>query len=79
MTPQEINRLLTTQPFEPFRLFMSDGRTFEVHHPDFVLVGHRTAHIFEVDDPSSRIYSNYAVVSLLHITRAEPLPTTAPR
>jgi hypothetical protein len=79
MTPQDINRLLTMQPFEPFRLYLSDGRTFDVHHPDFVMVGHRTAHIFEVLDPATRMYSNYAVVSLLHITRAEPLATAAPR
>ena len=79
MTPQDLNRLLTAKPFESFRIFLTDGRTFDVHHPDFVLVGQRTAHIYEVDDPESRIYSNYAIVGLLHIVRAEPLATTAPR
>jgi hypothetical protein len=79
MTPQDVNHLLTKKPFEPFRLYMTDGRTFDIHHPDFVMVGHRTAYIFEVDDPEVRVFSNYAVISLLHITRAEPLATAASR
>jgi hypothetical protein len=36
------------------------------------------SHIFKVDDLESRIYSNYAIVGILHIVRAEPLSTTAP-
>ena len=79
MTPQDLNRLLTAKPFEPFRLFLTDGRTLDVHHPDFVLVGPRHAHIYEVDDPESRTYTNWVIVGLLHIVRAEPLATTAPR
>jgi hypothetical protein len=79
LTPQEITRLLTTQPFEPCRLFLTDGRTFDVHHPDFCLVGHRSVHLYEVDDPETRVWSNVAYVSLLHVLRAESLATTAPK
>jgi hypothetical protein len=78
VSPDEINKLLTAKPFEPFRLYLTDGRTFDIHHPDFVLVGNRAVHVYEYDDPESRRYSNYAVVGILHIVRAEPLATAAP-
>lgn len=78
MTPDEINKLLTAKPFEPFRLYLTDGRTFDIRHPDFVLVGHRAVHVYEYDDPESRRYSNYAIVGILHIVRAEPLATAVP-
>jgi hypothetical protein len=34
MTTQEIQRALSTQPFEPFRIMVADGRTFDVRHPE---------------------------------------------
>lgn len=34
MTIQEIQRLRETRPFEPFRIFVADGREFDVRHPE---------------------------------------------
>lgn len=35
MTTEEIRRLLfSTQPFEPFRILVADGRQYEVLHPE---------------------------------------------
>ena len=34
MTIQEIQRLRATQPFEPFRVFVADGRRYDVKHPE---------------------------------------------
>jgi hypothetical protein len=79
MNAQDVSALLIAQPFQPFRLYLTDGCTFDVEHPDFMLVGKRTAHIYEDLDPATRIFKNYAVVSLLHITRAEPLETATSR
>jgi hypothetical protein len=33
MTMQEIQRLLAARPFEPFRVLVADGRSFDVRHP----------------------------------------------
>jgi hypothetical protein len=34
MTIQEIQRTVSTQPFEPFRIYTADGREFDVRHPE---------------------------------------------
>lgn len=33
MTSKEIQRLQATQPFEPFRILVADGRHYDVRHP----------------------------------------------
>jgi hypothetical protein len=40
MTRQEIQRLRATQPFEPFRVLVADGRQYDVRHPEnFAIAG----------------------------------------
>lgn len=34
MTIQEIQRIRATQPFEPFRILVADGRHYDVRHPE---------------------------------------------
>ena len=34
MTTQEIQRAMSTQPFEPFRVLVADGRSYDVRHPE---------------------------------------------
>jgi hypothetical protein len=48
MIAQELRAALTATPFRPFTARMADGRTFEIQHPDFLLLGPngRTAFAF---------------------------------
>ncbi len=41
MRPGEIRKILRMQPFLPLRVHCTDGRQFEVPHPEWVLVSHR--------------------------------------
>ncbi len=34
MTTQQIHQARTKHPFEPFRLFTGDGRSYDVRHPE---------------------------------------------
>src|SRR5207249_4891820 len=36
MTPQELRDTLRRQPFEPFRLVMTDGAGYDIRHPDLL-------------------------------------------
>ncbi len=36
MTVQTFRDLLKKQPFQPFRVVMSSGQTYEVRHPEMV-------------------------------------------
>ena len=72
MSPEDMKKLLLTQPFQPFRLCMTDGRTYKVRHPDAIRVGFRTAVVFvKKTDESAFFYDNFDIISLLHIVRAE--------
>jgi hypothetical protein len=38
---EELRRLLRQRPFQPFRVHVTDGRTFDITHPDWNMVMNR--------------------------------------
>lgn len=71
MSAQGLLELLRARPFVPFRLYATDGRTYDVRHPDQALVL-RTRVILPIPtagDPPDR--SEH--LALLHVVRAEEL------
>jgi hypothetical protein len=79
VTPDDLLRRLRKRPFEPFRVYLSDGRTFDIRYPELNLVGATFFHIGipekGVEDP----YMDYAVnVPLDRISRIEPLGNGQP-
>jgi hypothetical protein len=40
-SPDDIKARVRVQPFHPFRIVTSAGQTFDVYHPDLVLIGRR--------------------------------------
>lgn len=49
MILEEIRSQSRLRPFIPFTLRLSDGRSFRVHHPDYIFVGHGPFVIIEND------------------------------
>jgi hypothetical protein len=76
MAPEELRSPLKTQPFEPFRLVMTDGTGYEIRHPDLLWVGRRTAMVGLTGDPGQTFYERAIKVDLLHVIRLEPLEKT---
>ena len=74
MAPEELLAVLRERPFRPFRVALTDGRSFEVHHPEMVLPGRRTA-VIGVPAPgeSEPLYDDRITVDLLHVASLEPL------
>jgi hypothetical protein len=74
MTSQELRAALQTLPFRPFTIHMADGRSFEVRHPDFLLIGPngRTAFVFS---PSG---TEFGILDVMLITEIEFGPQAAP-
>ena len=54
MTIEKLREVLHAEPFEPFSIQISDGRSILVPHPDFVSVDPkgRIAHVFRQDGAS---------------------------
>jgi hypothetical protein len=69
MNEEELRLALLTEPFEPKRLHLSDGRTVDIPRAGSIAVGKRTSGI--VIDGMIHQISN------LHITRVEPLAVAA--
>jgi hypothetical protein len=73
MRTEDLAEHLREQPFQPFRIYLSDGKTFDVRHPDMCLVSRSTAYV-GIPDPRIRgAAMRVAHISLIHITRVEPL------
>lgn len=49
MRLQEVQDALKKQPFEPFRIHLSDGQAFDVRHPEFAAL---TRHSIFVGAPT---------------------------
>jgi hypothetical protein len=79
MSPEELRETLRQQPFEPFRLVMTDGREFDVRHPDLLWVGKRTAMVGLTGDPGQTYYERSVKIDLLHVIRLEPLEKVPPQ
>ncbi len=79
MPPERLLEMLRARPFVPFRITMTDGRQFDVSHPDtamagraFVIVG-----IPAADDPLGFV-GRTVTLAMLHVTSLEPLEVAAP-
>lgn len=73
MRPEEVTELLKTRPFVPLRIHLTDGRTFDLYHPDRVLVLRGRVDIGVGPDPVSGVLDRVEHCSLLHIVRIEEL------
>jgi hypothetical protein len=73
MRPEKIREALRAQPFRRLRVFLSDGTSHEVPHPDFAIV---TVHQFIIarDVNPAGIPRTTLSVDPLHVTHIEMLP-----
>jgi hypothetical protein len=78
MRPEDIRAFLKKMPFEPFRITLTDGRSYDVRHPEMAMVGRSSVLIGLplVDDPEP-VYDRFVTVSLLHIMQVQSLEHAA--
>ena len=69
MNEDELRMAVLTQPFEPVRIHLTNGATFEVRSPGAITIGKRTSGIV--------VRSGVQVISNLHVTHVEPLVTAS--
>jgi hypothetical protein len=78
MNQKDITKLLNASPFIPFRLHLTDGKTYEIKHPAFVWVFPTRLEIAKpLPNAESRAMEDSHFVALLHIVRIEPLQEAA--
>ena len=66
MTVQQLRAAIQASPFRPFTIRMADGRSFDIHHPDFLLLtpGGRTAF-------ACRSEEEFSIVDVMLMTEIE--------
>jgi hypothetical protein len=73
-TLSDLRNLLDTRPFQPFRLFLSDGGHVDVVSREVVIPGKRFAVVGILDpDTTDKAIDRYTTVWYLHVTRHEML------
>jgi hypothetical protein len=76
MTLQTFQKLLTQQPFKPFRLVMSSGKSFEVRHPEMAMLT-RTDLLVGTKISKEGVPAEFEICSLLHVKAVEPVDLSA--
>lgn len=72
MTVQTFREMLARRPFQPVKLTLSGGQTFEIPHPEMAFLT-RTSILIGTDLAEDGVPAEFKIVSLLHITSMEPL------
>ena len=75
MRPESLRDELHRQPFVPLRIYLADGKTYEIRHPEMAMVTSREVYVGrEETSPGSGIARGLDLVSLLHVVRMEQVP-----
>lgn len=79
MQSADILNFVRRQPFQPFRITLTDGRTYDIQHPELAMVGRSAVALgLKTGAQADLVYDRLVTVDLLHIMEAEPLPAAVP-
>jgi hypothetical protein len=80
MQRDDLIEALRASPFRPFRLYVSDGSTYEIRHPEMLMVTRQSVVVGILDNGgngnSKDAYPEIersTTVDLLHVTQMEEL------
>lgn len=77
MNRKDILDLLEANPFEPFRLHLTGGKTFDITDPDSAFVGPTRLTLITTLPGSRHEEERIDFIGLLHIVGIEPLKQAA--
>ncbi len=73
MRPEDIKEWRDTEPFIPFRLCLTDGKSYDVPHRDFLFIARHVLEIGLEGDTERGIPDEVVRISPLHVVRIEHL------
>lgn len=78
MTQEDLHEAVRRRPFEPFQIVLTTGETYDIRHPELLMVGRRSAIIGITSDPAKTVYDRSIKVDLLHVVGVKDLPVQPP-
>ena len=76
MTYRMVGEYVTAEPFRPFRLKMASGQSFDIRHPEMILVGKSSVRVYSKAKPDSTS-EHWQDVSLMLMEAIEPIDSTS--
>lgn len=73
MSPTDFREDLSKRPFEPIRLYVLDGTTYDIRHPEQCMVGIFSSIIGVDPDPQTLVFKRLIRVDNNHIHKVEPI------
>ena len=73
MTAEDLIELLEERPFTPLRLRLTDGRSYEIRHPEMAIVTPSIVAIGLTQGDGTRLAQRITHCSVAHIVEAEPV------
>ncbi len=77
-TADDIQARLHERPFVPVRIVTSSGQSYDVSHPDLVLVGRRFLIIGTASNENPSQIEAASRVAVMHVTDLQDVPNAAP-
>ena len=68
MNAKDLLEILRTRPIRPFKVHLSDGRSFDVRHPEQVLVSRSKMILGIGEDQEYHVPDTFEHISLMHIS-----------
>jgi hypothetical protein len=74
MHPDVLFEAIRRRPFVPLRLHISDGSTYDVRHPDSILITRHSV-ILATPGDANVLPERAITIAPVHVTRLEELPS----
>ena len=71
ITASELKARMTAQPFVPFRVCISDGKSYDITNHDMMWVARNAVYIGVESSKADDIADRVVQCAILHITRVE--------
>ncbi len=76
MTFRQVGEYVAAEPFRPFRIKMASGSTYEIRHPEMILVGRTSVRVLTIGGDSGN-GARWHDVSLMLMETLEPITAVA--
>lgn len=76
MSPNDILTFTRKKPFEPFRLLVTDGTTYDIRHPEFYMVLQTSVIVGVPGNPQTKIPESAEWIDARHIVKLIPLTSS---
>jgi hypothetical protein len=73
MRSEELLEIIQTRPFKPYRFTFTTGETYDLTHPEMMIVGRSLVTLGRPNPTDTRIADGVFHVSLLHLLKVEPI------